>query len=82
MAKARKTSNVVNFSLMLLFIIAVAVVFSLVFTNLLLPVNLISSNNDVKFVFTILLIFSSTVSSLVAIIIYLILSKKISTLGL
>lgn len=60
-----------------LFVVAVSLVFALIFTIILLPVVKLISPVDVQLLFIVLLVVSATVSSAVALLFYLIIAKKI-----
>ena len=61
-------------NLLPLFIITICVVFSFVFTVMLVPMGNITA--DIRLIFTVMLIASTTVASTVALIIYLLLLKR------
>ncbi len=77
MAKKSEKRKLTHFHLLPVFIVAVALAFSLVFTIFLLPLTTITEKIDIKFLFTVLLVFSGVVSATVSLIFYLILSKRI-----
>ncbi len=77
MAKKSKKIKLTHLHLLPIFIVAVTLAFSLVFTIFLLPLTSITPKVDIKFLFTVLLIFSATVAATVSIIFYMILTKKI-----
>jgi len=72
----QKKSKLTQYHLLPLVVVAVILTFSLVFTIFLLPLISVTSEADVRSLFTVLLIFSATVSSAVTLVFYLILSKK------
>lgn len=57
------------------FVLTVAIVFSLVFTIVLVPLTSITDKVDVRFLFTVLLVASTTVSSTVSLVFYSLLTK-------
>lgn len=71
--KLKRKRKLTYSQLLPLFVIAVSIVFSLVFTVLLSPIAAI----DVKLIFILLLVVTTTVASAVALVFYLLLKKEI-----
>ncbi len=60
-----------------LFVVAISLVFALIFTIILLPIVKTISPVNAQLLFIVLLVVSATVSSAVALLFYLIISKKL-----
>lgn len=73
MVKRRKSKNHMTI-LLPLFIITVCIVFSFVFTVMMIPFGALTA--DIRFIFMMLLVVSTTVASTVSIIFYVFFLKK------
>lgn len=72
--KLSKSKNILK--LLPLFLIAVILVFSVVFTVILVPILTVSTNIGFDLIFIMLLVITATVSSAVALIFYMILKGE------